>query len=186
MRAYGKIPKIVVLAIFEACWKTDESIVEIAGRFGVSDSAVSCIKHRDRHRRTTAHLAHLAVSKIIPILGEEWRIVTSFPSYSVSNMGRIKRRIGGWAGSVERLLQPCLGASGYLLVILHSDGGRKPRSIHRLVAEAFLPVLDGKEHVNHIDANKMNNRLDNLEWVTPKENIDHAIKLGRRPARKSA
>lgn len=55
---------------------------------------------------------------------------------------------------------------------------RKNWAVHRLVAEHFIERVDGKEHVNHIDGNKLNNRSDNLEWVTPSENVQHAINTG--------
>ncbi len=66
-----------------------------------------------------------------------------------------------------------LGENNYFVVVL-SDG--KNHFIHRLMAKTFLP--DEKEHVNHIDGNKQNNQLSNLEWATPKENAQHAILTG--------
>lgn len=69
--------------------------------------------------------------------------------------------------------------NGYLAVNLYKDGVCKHFYIHRLVAETFIPNLENKPLINHINCNKMNNNVDNLEWCTQSENILHAVKLGR-------
>jgi hypothetical protein len=61
---------------------------------------------------------------------------------------------------------------------MSNENGVKYFSIHRLVAQAFIPNLLNKEDVNHIDGNKLNNSVNNLEWVTRKENIQHSWKMG--------
>lgn len=65
-------------------------------------------------------------------------------------------------------------SKGYEIVDLYKNGKRKTVRVHRLVAEAFIPNNDNKPEVNHIDGNKHNNNVDNLEWVTKKENCRHA------------
>lgn len=67
---------------------------------------------------------------------------------------------------------------GYHLVGIHVDGKCYVKQVHRLVATAFIPNPQQKPQVNHIDGNKDNNCVDNLEWVTEKENIEHAIRTG--------
>lgn len=67
---------------------------------------------------------------------------------------------------------------GYMKVKLCKDRVEKTISVHRLVATAFLENPHEKEEVNHIDGNTFNNSLSNLEWVTPKENMKHAYKIG--------
>ncbi len=57
-------------------------------------------------------------------------------------------------------------------------GKRINKPFHRIVAETFIDNPQGKPHINHIDGNKLNNRVDNLEWVTNKENMQHAYKIG--------
>ncbi len=71
---------------------------------------------------------------------------------------------------------------GYHCVALRKDGKVKVYRIHRLVAETFIGSAPSEEYqINHIDGNKANNSVDNLEWVTPKENTHHAFESGLRP-----
>ena len=94
--------------------------------------------------------------------------------YEVSNTGKIK----SFQRGKTRLLYPRKTPRGYLHVILSKDKAKKDLRVHRLVASAFIPNPLNKPEVNHIDGNKDNNNVDNLEWATCKENIDHAIKMG--------
>ena len=122
--------------------------------------------------------------------GEEWRDIEGFEGcYAVSNYGRVKslsrdlphKLHGTWHIS-ERLLKQNTtgpGTTKYLAVMLHTGGGKmESHKVHRMVAEAFIPKVEGKEFINHIDGVKTNNRADNLEWCTPKENSVHAWKTG--------
>ncbi|EOD6067791.1 HNH endonuclease [Acinetobacter baumannii] len=65
-----------------------------------------------------------------------------------------------------------------MIVTLCHEGVRKNKRVHRLLAEAFLPNPQNKAHINHVDGNKLNNSLSNLEWSTPRENTNHSIKMG--------
>lgn len=67
---------------------------------------------------------------------------------------------------------------GYAYVAIHHKGEVHNALIHRLVALAFIPKIKGKPFVNHIDGNKLNNKIENLEWVTAEENIQHAYRTG--------
>lgn len=67
---------------------------------------------------------------------------------------------------------------GYLQVLLYEEGKPHPKKVHRLVAEAFIPNLDNKPQVNHINGDKTDNRVKNLEWCTNSENQLHAYKNG--------
>ena len=69
-------------------------------------------------------------------------------------------------------------ATGYKIVWMNIKGKQKHYYLHRLIAEAFIPNPDNKPQVNHIDGNKTNNNVENLEWVTSKENVHHAIRTG--------
>lgn len=109
-------------------------------------------------------------------MDEIWKPVPDYPAYEVSNFGRVK---SFWF-SKPRILKPILG-HGYLYVNLckadKSKQIRKQISIHRLVATAFIPNPSGKREVNHIDGNKSNNHVSNLEWATSSENERHAVAM---------
>lgn len=75
--------------------------------------------------------------------------------------------------------------TGYLTVRLTDTLKVKTHRVHRLVAEAFIPNPENKPFVNHKDSNRQNNHVDNLEWVTAKENTDHAVNCGRLNVPKS-
>ena len=88
--------------------------------------------------------------------------IENYNNYSISNLGNVRNDKTG------RILKPYIKPSGYKQVQL----GRKtiPQYIHRLVAIAFIPNIENKPQVNHINGNKGDNRVENLEWVTASEN----------------
>ena len=102
---------------------------------------------------------------------EIFKPIEGYSDYEVSTWGRVfSRRTGDF-------LVPQYNKKGYLRVDLRNENGRKHFKIHRLVAKAFIPNPDGKPQVNHIDGNKSNNSVTNLEWVTNKENHAKAREL---------
>lgn len=115
-------------------------------------------------------------------LVEEWRDIQGIENYQVSNIGNVrsKERVitqKGHKNLYKRVMKSCLlkprkQNSGYLVVWLSIDGIVKPYTVHRLVAETFLGKKDGD--VNHIDGNKTNNSICNLEWVSRSKNIIHS------------
>lgn len=116
---------------------------------------------------------------------EEWKDVVGYEDvYQVSNMGNVKRiapysnQFGRTRGS-DRLLKPANNSKGYLFVQLSKDGKVSRKYVHRLVAEAFIPNPDNKATVNHINCDRSDNRAENLEWTTYRENNDYAIKVMR-------
>ena len=107
---------------------------------------------------------------------EIWKDIEGYKGlYQVSNKGRVKRLLG----TSERILRPVIKSSGYLKVVLCKNGRVKQFQLHRLVANAFIPNLDNKPQVNHLDENKLNNCVYNLEWATAKENINHGTRNER-------
>lgn len=120
------------------------------------------------------------------ITEEIWKVVDGYDGvYSVSNLGRVssKARIQVYAdGRVynhpHRVLKQSLTSKGYPIVHFYCEGQRKTLSIHRLVAESFIPNIQDKPCVNHIDGVKVNNSVDNLEWMTYAENNAHALDTG--------
>lgn len=99
--------------------------------------------------------------------------------YEVSSCGRVKRVGKSKAALVGRILKTQKGRAAYPMINLTRNNIRKSVSIHILVAESFLgPRPTWNHQVNHIDANKRNPRLSNLEWLTRQENMAHAHRLG--------
>ena len=102
---------------------------------------------------------------------EKWKIIEEFPRYLISNKGRIKIL------STLEDKKLFVKDDGYVATTL-GDGKQSYKYVHRLVAEAFIKNKHDKPQVNHINGIKGDNRAENLEWVTPAENIRHAIDTG--------
>jgi len=119
---------------------------------------------------------------------ELWKSIPGYEGiYEVSNLGRVRsldrlrKNPNGMAKFKGRIITGNHGGKHYFQVALHKDGRKQYYSVHRLVAEAFIPNPDNKPQVNHIDGNKQNNVYTNLEWATPSENILHSFRTGLNP-----
>ena len=105
---------------------------------------------------------------------EIWKDVVGYEGlYQVSNLGRVK----SFKYLKEKILKPSHKDNGYLFITLCKNGVMKRYYIHRLVASAFIPNPQNKPTVNHIDCDRTNNCVENLEWNTYAENNDYALKM---------
>lgn len=105
---------------------------------------------------------------------EIWKNIEGYENYQVSNLGRVKslnyKRLGR-----EQILKPYLNNNGYYYVNLSRKSKTKMSYIHRLVAQTFIPNTLGTTEVNHISTDRTDNRVENLEWCTHKENMNNPL-----------
>lgn len=118
----------------------------------------------------------------IELANEIWK---NIPTYSgiaeASSLGRVRTldRLNKKGKSIKgRILNQRFSRCGYLLCNIRTTYDRKTLSVHRLIAIAFLEVIQEKPQVNHIDGNKINNKITNLEWMDVREQQEHALFLG--------
>lgn len=104
---------------------------------------------------------------------EQWLPVPEFEQYyAVSNYGRI------YSIRYGKLIKPGVNQTGYHHINMRVMYSNNSKRVHRLVALAFIPNPENKPIVNHLDGNKLNNHISNLEWATAKENMEHASETG--------
>lgn len=101
--------------------------------------------------------------------------IEGFPNYHINKRGEVINLKTG------KTLKGVLSDEGYVVYCLSNNGKQKVLKQHRMLAIAYIPNPDGKPHINHIDSDKSNNELSNLEWVTPRENTAHARENERYP-----
>lgn len=103
---------------------------------------------------------------------EIYKVISDYPNYEVSNLGNVRNKKTG------KVLKPLRHNKGYLQVTLCKERKHKQCLVHRLVSTAFIPNPENKKEVNHLDGNKTNNCVSNLEWVSHSENIIHSFRTG--------
>jgi hypothetical protein len=110
---------------------------------------------------------------------EIWTSILGYEGiYEVSDMGRVKRLLPSKRFAAGHILKPKRIGQGYVGVCLYRDGKSKAISIHKLVMRSFVGAPPGGMNINHKDANKKNNSLANLEYVTLSQNSAHAFAMG--------
>ena len=112
------------------------------------------------------------------------KVIPEFDRYLISQDGTVYSCVVGRgkkarnSGQAQRVIKPVVDSTGYLVVCMTDGTIKRNRAIHRLLAQGWIPNPNNLPHVNHIDGNKLNNTLDNLEWVSVLGNTTHAIDLG--------
>lgn len=108
-------------------------------------------------------------------IDEKWKNISNYEGlYQISSFGRVKSLKCGR----QKILKLGSNPLGYSIIGLWKDKKQKFFPVHRIVATTFISNPKNKPEVNHIDGNKKNNNIDNLEWVTKSENMKHAIRTG--------
>lgn len=107
---------------------------------------------------------------------EQWKIIEDYPDYMVSNFGRVKSLNYRNTGK-EKIMTPnkLNNGKGYLRIELSKNCITKKFLVHRLVATAFIPNPENKPQIDHINTDRTDNRVENLRWVTNKENCNNPI-----------
>ena len=107
---------------------------------------------------------------------EIWKDIEGYNGiYQISNLGRVKS-LGNTKNKKDKIIKPVKNNKGYLRVSLHKSNTLTRMYVHRLVAIAFIPNINNYPQINHIDENKSNNCVDNLEWCTAKYNCNYGTK----------
>jgi hypothetical protein len=150
----------------------------VANTFIPNERGYKKIIHIDGNRSNNRVSNLKFVKHEIELLpGEKFRRIKDLPNYLISTHGRV------WSNCTnrkfeKRILKQQVLTCGYLAISFMVGGIRKTRTIHSLVATAFIPNTYSKKEVNHIDGNKLNNHVSNLEWNTGSENMIHAFNTG--------
>ena len=106
-------------------------------------------------------------------MNEIWKNIKDYEGlYQISNLGRVRSLKRN--NTNGKILKTAINKRGYVIAYFSKNNKKYAKKIHRLVAEAFIDNLENKSQVNHIDGNKQNNNINNLEWVSQSENCKHA------------
>lgn len=111
---------------------------------------------------------------------EIWRDIDGYPGYQISSLSRVRSISNPNKRSYKegRVLKSHLDTKGYYRTCIYKNGKKVTLKNHRLVAQAWIPNPENKPWINHIDGDPKNNSIENLEWCTHQENVDHAWDTG--------
>jgi hypothetical protein len=113
---------------------------------------------------------------------DEWRRMVGFEThYEINEHGIVRRALATHGATVGKVMKPCINPSGYPVVTLNVNNKTHTVTVHSAVALAFIGPRPAGNQVNHIDGNKENPHISNLEYVTPKGNVAHAFRTGLAP-----
>ena len=112
---------------------------------------------------------------------EIWKDIKGYEGiYQISNEGRVKRLAGSPKCKKDRILKNSTTSNGYLFVSLCNKGQHKLYRVHRLVLETFSPIENMENlQVNHLDEDRTNNKLNNLQWCTCQDNINYGNRANK-------
>lgn len=119
---------------------------------------------------------------------EIWKDIKDYEGYQVSNFGRVKslaKKTNNQYSNIEMILKPQINTHNYLFVTLYKNHIAKQKLVHRLVYETFVGEIPDGMQVNHLDEDVKNNRLENLNLMTCKENINWGTGIRRRSKSKT-
>jgi hypothetical protein len=144
------------------------SIKEACDKYNLTDSRVSEVcKGKNKHHKNYT-FKYKDDYKFVDITKYQTKEIIGYTNYKITTSGQI------YSISHEKFLSLRTDGNGYQLINLY-DGVNPPKAhlVHQLVAQAFINNTENKPYVNHINKNKSDNRVENLEWVTPSENMYH-------------
>ena len=142
---------------------------------GVFSSCKNCVSDFMKSKYTKTRLPEV----IIPIEGEIWKDIVGYEGrYVVSSNGRVKATYDALAYDGHRILKPAISKGYKRVTLCLPNSNERAFSVHFLVAQAFIANPENKFTVNHKNFIKGDNRVENLEWFTQQEQVQHAIKAG--------
>ena len=104
---------------------------------------------------------------------EEWKTIIDFPGYQISNQGRVRRTKASRRLGYQRILSQKLDRDGYFQVHFSHNNESFDRTVHRLIALAFIPRVPNKPTVDHINGDRADNRVENLRWASSLEQANN-------------
>jgi hypothetical protein len=144
------------------------SIKEACIKHNLTDSRVSEVCKGIKKDYKNYTFKYKKEINVIDITKYQTREIFGYPNYKITSDGQI------YSNSHNKFLSPRIDGNGYKLINLHNKiNPPKAKLIHQLVAQAFIDNTENKPYVNHINKNKSDNKVTNLEWVTPSENMYH-------------